>query len=170
MLKIRDMVRPPISKLRGAGLKPGASVLDYGCGPGGFSMAAARIVGHKGHVYALDIHPLAVQTVRKKAVRKGLNNISVLFSDHDTGLPDSRMDFIILNDVLHVLDDPESVLRECFRLLGPEGVIFVSDHHFDPQEIRRRITGGRLFRLSTRQGKNFLFRKDVKLSQEQAAA
>lgn len=168
-LKIRDWVRPPSDKLRGAGLKPGAAVLDYGCGPGGFSVAAARIVGDEGHVYALDIHPLAVTTVRKRADRKGLNNITVLFSDHETGLPDSGMDFIILNDVIHALDNSELVLEECFRLLAPDGILFVSDHHYGPEEIRRKITTGCLFQMIRKERRIHLFIKNRMRPQAEAA-
>ena len=45
----------PEEFLRQSGLMDGMSVVDYGCGPGLFTMAAANVVGAQGLVYALDI-------------------------------------------------------------------------------------------------------------------
>ncbi|HLA75471.1 MAG TPA: 23S rRNA (uridine(2552)-2'-O)-methyltransferase RlmE [Gammaproteobacteria bacterium] len=39
-------------------LRPGMSVVDLGAAPGGWSQVAARIVGEKGRVIALDILPM----------------------------------------------------------------------------------------------------------------
>jgi 2-polyprenyl-3-methyl-5-hydroxy-6-metoxy-1,4-benzoquinol methylase len=59
-------------------IKNGASVLDYGCGPGSFTMAAAELVGEDGKVYAADIHPLAIHQVLKSASKKSLHNIETI--------------------------------------------------------------------------------------------
>jgi 23S rRNA (uridine2552-2'-O)-methyltransferase len=39
-------------------LKPGMTVVDLGAAPGSWAQVAAKIVGDKGHVYALDILPM----------------------------------------------------------------------------------------------------------------
>ena len=39
-------------------LRPGMKVIDLGAAPGGWSQAAAKIVGTRGHVIALDILPM----------------------------------------------------------------------------------------------------------------
>jgi ubiquinone/menaquinone biosynthesis C-methylase UbiE len=44
----------PYNRLSTAGLKPGRNVLEVGCGPGFFTIPAAKIVGDEGFVYALD--------------------------------------------------------------------------------------------------------------------
>jgi len=38
--------------------KPGMTVVDLGAAPGGWSQMAARLVGDKGHVVAMDILPM----------------------------------------------------------------------------------------------------------------
>ncbi len=53
-------------------IKPGTHVLDYGCGPGNYTIVAAELVGPSGKVYAVDIHPLAIREVQNKADIKGL--------------------------------------------------------------------------------------------------
>ncbi|MFI5262580.1 MAG: hypothetical protein ACHQZR_08515, partial [Candidatus Limnocylindrales bacterium] len=48
--------RGPIleERLRVSGVGPGQIVLDYACGPGYYTIPAARLVGPAGHVFALD--------------------------------------------------------------------------------------------------------------------
>jgi 23S rRNA U2552 (ribose-2'-O)-methylase RlmE/FtsJ len=43
--KIRDFFNPPVNILKSAGIKPGYYVLDFGCGPGGYSISASRLIG-----------------------------------------------------------------------------------------------------------------------------
>ena len=64
-LKLRDKIIPPQKILNEIGIKPNLILLDYGCGPGSFSLAAAELVGKTGKVFALDIHPLALKKVKK---------------------------------------------------------------------------------------------------------
>jgi len=62
--KLRDFFRPRINILEEVGVKPGFHVLDDGCGPGGYIIPLAKLVGESGMVYALDIHSLAVRKVQ----------------------------------------------------------------------------------------------------------
>jgi len=79
--KIRDIFKPPIKKIRNSNIKRGDYVLDYGCGPGSYSFAAAEVVGMEGRIYAADIHPIAIKTVKKKVLKKNIQNIK---KDSDT--------------------------------------------------------------------------------------
>jgi len=85
--RLRDSLRPPIKILKEAGMHSGMTVLDFGCGPGGFSVAAARLVGRKGRVYALDIHPLAIRWIQCRAAREHLDNIQTIFGTSMTEVP-----------------------------------------------------------------------------------
>lgn len=66
LFKIRDKFYSPIEKIRKTNIKQGDFVLDYGCGPGSYTVAAAEVVGSNGKVFAADIHPLALVKVKKK--------------------------------------------------------------------------------------------------------
>ena len=70
----RDMLLPRENILLEAGIKPGFHILDYGCGPGSYTVIAAKLAGEAGKVYALDIHPLAIQQVKNRAQKKKLTN------------------------------------------------------------------------------------------------
>ncbi|MCK4232201.1 class I SAM-dependent methyltransferase, partial [candidate division WOR-3 bacterium] len=119
----RNRKNPPAEMLKEAGIKPGFRVLDYGCGPGGHSIAAAELVGEQGKIYALDIHPLAVKKIQKLASDKGLANTETICSDCATGLESESLDMILLYDVFHNLSNPDDVLSELNRVLKPDGIL-----------------------------------------------
>lgn len=72
--RIRDFFRPRISILQEIGIKAGARMLDFGCGPGSYIEPLAKLVSPKGQIYALalDINPLAIRSVRQLAQKKSL--------------------------------------------------------------------------------------------------
>jgi len=150
--KFRDLFLPRKNVLKEVGIKPGSTVLDYGCGPGGYVIAAAELAGKSGKIYALDIHPLAVQRVQSIASKRQLTNVETICSDCKTGLPDNSIDIVLLYDTLHDLSKPNEVLEELHRALKPNGILSSNDHHMKENEIISRITDRGLFRLS-RKGK-----------------
>lgn len=54
-----------------AGLKPGESVLDVGCGTGTLAITAKQRVGPKGRVCGIDASPEIIKRARKKATKAG---------------------------------------------------------------------------------------------------
>jgi ubiquinone/menaquinone biosynthesis C-methylase UbiE len=157
--KFRDFFLPRKNTLTEVDIKPAFNILDYGCGPGSYTTVAARLVGSSGKVYALDIHPLAIQQVQKIAARKRLTNIITILSDCATGLPDESIDVVLLYDTLHNLGEPDKILTELHRVLKPDGVLSFNDHHLkEENEVIARLTSKGLFKL-TGKGKrvhNFL--------------
>ncbi len=142
---LRDRLRPPVKILQDAGLRPGLAVLDFGCGPGGFSLAAAQIVGPAGRVYALDIHPLAIRSVKRAAARRGVQNMFAVDGSADRFAEDT-FDVILFYDVLHDLPDGAAVLTEISRILKPNGFLSVRDHHLKEPALHEAVTSGGLFK------------------------
>ncbi len=157
--KFRDFFQPRKKVLAEVNIEPGFKILDYGCGPGSYAVAAAKLVGETGMVYALDIHPLAVKQVQKTAASKGLANIETILSDCATGLPDESIDVVLFYDTLHKLNEPDKVLAELHRVLKPDGILSFSDHHLKENEMTSRITGKGLFQLSGKGEKVYNFAK-----------
>lgn len=159
MFKFRDFLLPRINILKEVGIKEGFHVLDYGCGPGSYLVPLAELVGKSGHIYALDINPLAIQKVVRIASKKQLKNVETTLSDCKTGLQDSSIDVILLYDVFHALSDPNGVLRELHRVLKPDGVLSFSDHHMKENEIVSKMTNSGLFGLVRRGKRTYRFSK-----------
>jgi len=159
MFKLRDLVSPREQVLREVGIQPGFRVLDYGCGPGGYLVGVAELVGRSGKIYALDIHPLAIRRVQSIAEKKQLTNVETIRSNCGTGLPDNSVDIVLLYDVFHTLSDPQAVLAELHRVLKKNGTLSFSDHHMDENEIMSGVTNGQLFRLSKKGERTYSFSK-----------
>ena len=157
--KFRDFFRPRIDILKEVEIKPGNHVLDYGCGPGSYIIPLAELVGKKGKIYALDIYPLAIQMVQKIASKKQLANVETICSDCKSGLPGNSINVVLLYDVLHDLSNSDEVLEELNRILTPNGILSVSDHHMREDEIVSKLTDRGLFRLSRKGKRTYSFLK-----------
>jgi ubiquinone/menaquinone biosynthesis C-methylase UbiE len=158
--KFRDLFLSPGSRLKEVGIRPGFHLLDYGCGPGSYVAAAAALVGESGKIYALDIHPLALERVQHIASKKKLTTVKTICSDCKNGLPDSSVDAVLLYDIFHMLSDPGAVLGELHRVLKPNGILSFSDHHMKESDIVSGVANGRLFRLSKKDKKTYTFVKE----------
>ena len=159
--RIRDIFSPRIHVLREAGIQNGYHVLDYGCGPGAYIAPLAKLVGSKGMIHALDVHPLAIQKVERIASRLKLANVATIKSDCITGLADSTIDLVLLYDTFHDLKEPEKVLEELHRILIPDGTLSFSDHHMKDADIVSQVTAGGLFSLSSRGSKTYTFKAKI---------
>jgi len=159
VFKIRDLLVPRKNILTEVEIKPGYQVLDYGCGPGSYVAATAELVGQSGRIFALDIHPLAIQMVDRLTSRKHLTNVETICSHCETGLPDRSLDVVLLYDTFHDLGEPNRVLEELHRILKPDGILSFSDHHMKEDEIVPKFTSGGLFELSGKGKKTYSFSK-----------
>ena len=160
LFKFRDLFLPRKNVLKEVGIQSGFHVLDYGCGPGSYIVPVRELVGTSGKIYALDMHPLAIQKVQSLVSRKQLTNVETIHSDCKTGLPDSSVDVVLLYDTFHALRDPNRVLEELHRVLKLNGVLSFSDHHMKENEIISKVTNRGLFRLSRKGIRTYNFAKE----------
>ncbi|MBA7515545.1 2-methoxy-6-polyprenyl-1,4-benzoquinol methylase, mitochondrial [subsurface metagenome] len=117
--------RNPYKLLKVAGLKLGQKVMEAGCGPGFFTIPAAKIVGEEGFVYAVDVHPLAIEKVKEKTERGGIKNVTpILANASNTGLPDRSIDLALLFGLQYIADGLVNVISEIHRILKQGGVYF----------------------------------------------
>jgi len=120
----------------------------------------AELVGESGKVYALDIHPLAIQKVEDITSKKQLANVEIILSDCQTGLLNNTLDAVLLYAAFHHLSDPDVVLKELHRVLKPNGILSFSDRHMKEKEIVAAVTNSRLFRLERKGQRTYTFLKE----------
>ncbi|MGD8520735.1 MAG: class I SAM-dependent methyltransferase [Desulfobacterales bacterium] len=159
--KLRDFFSPRINVLNEAGIKPGNSVLDYGCGPGSYILPLSSLVEKGGKIFALDIHPLAIKSAEDISTKNRLDNVKTILSDCETGLPDQSIDVVLLYDTYHDLSNPDEALQEINRILKPEGILSFSDHHMTDKAIKEKITKDNLFDLLKKNNKTYTFSKSA---------
>lgn len=111
-------------------LDEGSTFLDLGCGPGDYSVHAARIIGNSGTVYAVDQSRRMAEEVDKQAGEHGLENIRTLVQDMTTPipLPENSVDTCLLSTSLHCLDlksQGPPLFAELHRILKPGGILAI---------------------------------------------
>ena len=101
-------------------MRPGASLLDYGCGSGILSIAAAALGA--GEVIGIDIDPQAVQAATANARRNG---VAARYTDASRFPPDGAQRFDIV--VANILANPLVVLAPSLaRRVAPGGHMVLS--------------------------------------------
>ena len=112
----------PEKVLVDAGLRSGMVCVDVGCGDGFFTILAARLVGEKGRVYAVDTDSSAIERLKRKAADKGLANVKAVVAEaEETVFCDGCADVVFYSIVLHDFHDPAKVLVNAMRMLKPSG-------------------------------------------------
>lgn len=157
--RIRDRFRDPGKQLEKVGIKEGQTLLDFGCGSGSYVIPAARMVGENGRVDALDIHPLAISAVDKKANKEGLTNIATILSDRDTGLPDESIDVVLLYDVIRSIKDKRALLKELHRVMKENGLLSILAEHIKVEDVLEIAEKDGLFSLRDQHGKLLNFER-----------
>ncbi|NHK30991.1 MAG: class I SAM-dependent methyltransferase [Asgard group archaeon] len=158
MFQFRDLINPPEKHLKETKMKEGDKILDYGCGPGSFVFSAANIVGEKGKVCAVDLHPLAIKMINKKAVKKELTNIETIQTNCITGLTSKSIDIVLMYDVIHMFNDPIEIFREIHRIIKPNGLLSICNPHMKEKNIIKKIEENSNFKLTSKGDKTFSFK------------
>ena len=130
-----------------AGLAPGMTVLDAGCGPGRLTIPAALRVGPGGAVLAVDFQAEQLQRAQAKASAANVTNIRFVQAGLGEGrLPEGGFDRALLCTVLGEILDREVALVEIFQALKPGGVLSVTevlpDPHFQDMGMLRTLACG----------------------------
>lgn len=154
--------------LEKAGLKEGDMVGDLGCGGKGyFCLQAAKLVGNKGMVFAVDILKSVLKNVAAEARAQGINNLKTVWSDLEilgaTKINSSSLDFSLLVNILFQIKEHFEVIKEAVRLLKKDGKLLVVDWKktqapFGPP-VEKRISTEELEKFASQLGlkKDFIF-------------
>ena len=109
-------------------LKGDSSVLELGCGSGGYAVHLAEKVGCR--LVGLDINASGVRNANQLAQARGLSSQARFEQcDLSNNLPfeDNAFDAVFSNDVLCHIPGRSRLLGEMFRILKPGGRMLFSD-------------------------------------------
>lgn len=111
-------------------VRPGARVIDLGCGPQGVLDLLSDRVGPRGTVVGLEQSLDFVGVARKFVADRQLANVEVVHGDAKaTQLPRESFDVVFSRLVLVNVPEPQRVVEEMVALVRPGG--FVATHEAD---------------------------------------
>lgn len=111
-----------------AGVSPGQSVADLGCGTGDFYIELRRRVGDQGQAVGMDIAENMLAIARTKAEKTFSSGVDLRpGSAAATQLADSSQDLVTMGWVLRNVADRQAVYREVQRILKPGGQFLCVD-------------------------------------------
>jgi ubiquinone/menaquinone biosynthesis C-methylase UbiE len=149
LFRIQDLVWPPDRLLDRIGIREGMVVVDYGCGPGRYIAGASGRVGRTGRLYAVDIHDLAIEAVKRRVREENLANVvPVLARGYDSGLPAGTADLVYALDMFHMIEDPSAFLGELQRIIKPDGVLVIDDGHQPRTTTLKKIRASGLWEVA----------------------
>ncbi len=128
------MFTDPLKNLNNFEIQEDMILVDLGAGTGFYSIHSAHMVP-KGKVYAIDINPDFVKTIRNKATDSRLSNIECFHGDVEkkegTKLANNMADRVIASNILFQVENKGDFLKEAHRILKHGGKMLFIDHNTD---------------------------------------
>lgn len=142
-----NRLQPPDKVLDAIGVRPGMAVAEIGAGRGRYAVQLAVRVGPAGRVYAEDIDAAALDHLRGRCTRWGLEQVEVILGDvTDPKLPAGRLDLIWIVSSYHHFADPVALLRRARPALKPGGRLAIGEWITIREAGRRNVTPEKIIR------------------------
>lgn len=115
------------------GIGDGDWVLDFGCGPGGYVLPLAQIVGPRGRVIAVDKGASHLKSLRKRIAESPHRDIIEVHRTDGALTLDwvakGSVDAVLLFDVLQHISDWDTLFASLRRALKAGGLLLVNPSH-----------------------------------------
>ena len=141
-----------------------SAVADVGAGGGWFTVRLARRVGPNGVVYAQDLQPQMLESIRRRVVREGFSNVIYIRGERrDPKLPREALDAVLMVDTYHEFENPVALLRGIGVALKPGGRVGIVDFRSDGggpgPEFSERVKEERVVEQAAEAGLRLLARE-----------
>ena len=125
--RLRKWIMNPEKTLQIANVQSSQKILEVGCGTGFFTIPAAKMIGEKGFLIAMDVSSGFLKVVARKVKDANLINVSIVQRDAlNTGLETASIDKVLLFGVIPFPLLPlDKLLPEMSRILKPKSTMSV---------------------------------------------
>jgi len=113
-------------------LKPGARVLEVGCGTGRNLARLVQAVGAQGRVYGVDLSEGMLEEARELSVKTGWCNVTLIQSDAVEYTLPELVDGVIFSLSYAVIQRHREALSRAWEHLRPGGRIVIMDARLPP--------------------------------------
>ena len=123
----------PVKILQHVGVGFGQKFVDLGCGGAGyFVLQAAKMVGERGKVYAVDVVKAALSSLESRAKTEGVSNVQTVWSNLEVYnaakvIENESLDIALAKNVLFQSKKHIEFLKEAHRMLKQGGKLVVID-------------------------------------------
>lgn len=128
-----------LADLRRAGLKPGARVLDVGCGVGSLLADLASVVGPTGAAVGVERDHAASAFARKRF--EHLDHVRIVEADLTEDPLPNDFDLVVCRWVLSFVADVDSAVARLAEALRPGGRLVVQDYDHDGVNLFPSVDG-----------------------------
>lgn len=120
-------------------LEPGMTVVEIGPGKGSYTKAIAKKILPDGKVFAVDISGKVIERLKKRVVKEGITNIIPKIDDaYNFSFANESVDRVCAVACLPEIPEHVKALRECCRILKPNGLVCLCELWIDPDYPRRK--------------------------------
>jgi ubiquinone/menaquinone biosynthesis C-methylase UbiE len=124
--------------LRKIGVKVSYILVDFGCNVGHYTIPAAKVIGNKGKVYAVDKDADILSKLMRTALAENLKNIIPVKTSGNPriDLENESVDIVLLYDILHyfTIQERTTLYKEVYRILKVNGLLSVYPKHNSSDE------------------------------------
>ena len=111
-------------------ISEGKSVADIGAGSGWFTVRAAKKVGEKGKVFAVEINQDAIKYINDRARKEHFSNINTILGAEDNpNLPENSVDAVLILKTYHEIAQPIKVLESVRKSLKKDALVGIIDRN-----------------------------------------
>ena len=154
----------------------GITFLDMGCGRGEYAIAASKIMGDEGCVYAVDLWEQGISSLRDEVAARGIKNLKPMVADvgRMISIEDNSVDICFMATVFHDLvlaDTADRAMAEVVRVLKKNGLLAIIEFkkvdgppgpplssRLAPEEIEEKVIpyGFEIIKVTTAGAYNYL--------------
>lgn len=123
----RKKYNNPETLIAKSGIQEGYRVLEIGCGSGYFTEEIVKRIGAGGTVYAVDIHPIAIEEMKIKCITNNWENVICEQQNAmETTYEDGFFDLVVLYGVIPApVISTKKLSKEIHRILKPGGSLAI---------------------------------------------
>jgi ubiquinone/menaquinone biosynthesis C-methylase UbiE len=147
-------------------IKKGMTVLDFGCGPGFFTIGIAQLLLDSGKVIAADLQEGMLEKIRQKIKGTKLEKtIEIRKCEKDNIGINEKVDFILLFWMIHEVSNSKKLIEELIELLNNNGKILIVEPKIHVTKNKFKIMVEKIdeMKIETEDGPKIFFSRTILL-------